>query len=127
MLHTLNKSKNSTLRRIAASLAVIITAVGGVGASMLAGPPAQARTDTRSIPVRYNDLDLTRPKDIAILKRRIHRIAESLCDPGGVAGLTGMRAAKRCKKDAAAHALVLAERKIALVRFASRQQGLERN
>jgi UrcA family protein len=127
MLHKVHKSKNSALHGLAASLAIIFTAIGGVGASMLVGTPVQARSNVYLIPVRHDDLDLTRTKDIAILKRRIHRIAERLCDPGGVARLIERRATKRCEKDAAARALVLADRKIALVRFASRQQKLEHN
>jgi UrcA family protein len=127
MLHKLQKSKHSALHGLAASLAIIFTAISGVGASMLAGTPAHARSSVRSIPVRHDDLDLTRTKDITILKRRIHRIAERLCDPGGVAGLIEMRTVKRCEKDATARALVLAEHKIALIGFASRQQKLERN
>jgi UrcA family protein len=56
------------------SVIILGTLLGGAAAH-----PALAAEETRSIAVRYEDLDLDRPADAAELYRRIHAAARTVC------------------------------------------------
>jgi UrcA family protein len=61
---------------LAGALAVLVNAV--IAVSLAATPDA---TVSRSLTVRYGDLSLDRPADIALLYHRIGVAAENVCGP----------------------------------------------
>jgi UrcA family protein len=67
---------------IAAALALLIC--GAEGALFAAGASA---AEVRSLSVRYADLDLERPADVARLYQRIRGAAENVCGPRLLTGL----------------------------------------
>lgn len=67
---------------IAAALAVLLNAVVVVS---LAGTP-DASLNQRSLTVRYSDLSLDRPADVARLYHRIGVAADSVCGPREITG-----------------------------------------
>jgi len=59
---------------------LIATAILGVLASCFAGVSAAADSDTRSMTVKFGDLDLSNPQGAATLYRRIVQAARGVCD-----------------------------------------------
>jgi UrcA family protein len=55
---------------------LFLATAGWVGCDSIASADA---AETRSITVHYRDLDLSRPRAVETLKRRIHRAAEEVC------------------------------------------------
>jgi UrcA family protein len=55
--------------------------------------------------VRFADLDLTRPADVAALYRRIRVAARDVCDSLGERDLTLLAASRVCVRDAIDHAV----------------------
>jgi UrcA family protein len=56
--------------------------LGTAGCGVLDSTASATESETRSISVHYNDLDISRPRDMETLKRRIHQAAGAVCgDP----------------------------------------------
>jgi UrcA family protein len=55
---------------------VFLATAGWVACDSMASADA---LETRSVTVHYRDLDLSRPRAVETLKRRIHRAAEQVC------------------------------------------------
>lgn len=66
------------IRTVTATL-VWASLVTLTSASALAGGEPDAARDTSGIRVRYGDLDLSKPRDVANLYRRIKRAADTIC------------------------------------------------
>ena len=83
---------------------------------LTAAAPASAEGDTRSVPVEFTDLDLSKPADEAQLRSRIRRAARVACDVPGERGLAAMQAFNTCWTAALNTANPRAERAIAAAR-----------
>jgi UrcA family protein len=63
--------------------------------------------DTRSVTIRYSDLDLDTPSGASALYSRLVRAARDVCgDPVSVIDISQMRSIQSCRKDTLANAVV---------------------
>ena len=69
---------NSRIRTVTATL-VWASLVALTSANALAGSAPDFAGDTPGIRVRYGDLDLSKPRDVASLYRRIKDAAQMIC------------------------------------------------
>lgn len=79
---------------LAACGASVVLAVATALAATPA-PAAVAKVETRSV-VSYRDLDLTRPQDVAALKRRIADAADRVCAPAPGLAINERQAHRTC-------------------------------
>jgi UrcA family protein len=96
------------LNRILISAALALLVLGAEGALFAAGAAAD---EVRSLNVRYADLNLDRPADVARLYQRIRLAAEDVCGPRLLTG-SHLPAAgyQRCFADAVAQAVARVDR-----------------
>ena len=96
------------LNRIVISAALALLVLGAEGALFAVAASAD---EVRSLSVRYADLDLERPADVARLYQRIRRAAEDVCGPRLLTGsrvpVTGYQP---CFADAVAQAVARVDR-----------------
>jgi UrcA family protein len=87
------KTNNLTNHIAIAAVAAICVGAFTTGANA-AEPTAPTRV------VRYNDLNLNKPTDVAVLYKRIHNAAEQVCGNTNSRQLVEAMAAKACVRDA---------------------------
>jgi UrcA family protein len=96
------------LNRILISAALALLVLGAEGALFAAGAAAD---EVRSLSVRYTDLNLDRPADVARLYQRIRLAAEDVCGPRLLTGSHVPAAGyQRCFADAVAQAVARVDR-----------------
>jgi UrcA family protein len=96
------------LNRILISAALALLVLGAEGALFAAGAAAD---EVRSLSVRYTDLDLDRPADVARLYQRIRLAAEDVCGPRLLTGSRVPEAGyQHCFADAVAQAVARVDR-----------------
>jgi UrcA family protein len=105
---------------IAAALALLIC---GAEAALFA--TAASAAEVHSLSVRYADLDLDRPADVARLYQRIRVAADNVCGPRVLSGSNlPLPDYQRCFADAVAQAVVRVDRP-ALSAYHQQRLGLE--
>ena len=77
----------------------------------LPGAPAFAQ-DAQSARVSYDDLDLSRERDVRILDRRIRSAVEEACGPESDVDPAGNNEVRRCRTETLA--IVAAQRQVAI-------------
>jgi UrcA family protein len=87
--------KTSNFTKYVAIAAVAATSVGAVTTGADAAEPT---APTRV--VRYNDLNLNKPTDVAVLYKRIQSAAEQVCGDAHSRQLAEAMAAKACVREA---------------------------
>jgi UrcA family protein len=91
--------------------AVVALLICGAEAALFASAASAAQLEQHSVTVRYQDLNLDRPVDVAKLYHRIALAADNLCGPRL---LTGSRLPEaqyqRCFADAVAQAVARVDR-----------------
>ena len=89
-------------------MSIFTTAIASfaLAAASFAVAPASAaqQGDTRSIKVRYGDLDLSRTADVARLNRRIAGAVKAVCGSYDLRNLPEATNARACRKEAIAAA-----------------------
>jgi UrcA family protein len=81
-------------------------ALCGVIASSFAAVPAVSDSFAPlTVRVKFGDLDLSRPRDAAVLYGRIRRAAEKVCSPYEASGLAAKMHVNACIRDAISKAV----------------------
>lgn len=80
--------------RVIVAMVTGVAGIAGVGAT-------QARAQER-VTVSTRDLDLSRQEGVMILRRRINRAVDTVCDDNGVLDLARMWAIRNCRREVAA-------------------------
>jgi UrcA family protein len=97
---------------IAAFGAALVLAVGVA----IAAPPAQAAPTTgleaKTKAVSFGDLDLTKPKGVRTLKRRVADAVERVCDPAKRMTVYEQQVYRVCAAEATANAHAQVERAV---------------
>jgi UrcA family protein len=82
--------------------------IAGLGLAALVsttGASAQSvDTDTRSIEVRYDDLDLSAPAGVKRLETRVRSAAKRICEYPGLVGIDALKSRRNCMDDTMANA-----------------------
>ena len=87
-----------TISRRAGRLAAAVglMALCGMGPVKAAAPAQSADTDTRSVRVRLQGIDLASPSGRELARHRINVAAREACDVAGIAGMRVSADAARC-------------------------------
>lgn len=113
-----SRARNSTVTTLAAALVATVALMSTVPALA----QAQDTLTVRSRVVSHRDLDLSRPDGVAMLKRRIIRTANNLCEPIEIYQMFDTRETRKCISQATADAFQQVERKLAIRMLPSGQQ-----
>jgi UrcA family protein len=91
--------------------AVVALLICGAEAALFASAASAAQPEQQSLTVRYQDLNLGRPADVAKLYHRLELAADNLCGPRLLTGshLTAEQY-QRCFEDAVAQAVARVDR-----------------